>query len=181
MTQVTICPYTPEWKKQFLQEKAQLDSALDGQHVELEHIGSTSVPGLASKDIIDILIQFETLPESEVLDQRLMPLGYRRKQVFSLEDYLYYVRGDRLKGFHVHITPVGHPCAQAHLGFRDILLNNDQVRDAYAALKQELSTRYVADRATYRSEKRAFIQKILEEHSNLDPAVIHLSQNSYVK
>jgi GrpB-like predicted nucleotidyltransferase (UPF0157 family) len=162
MVQVSLHPYNPDWAKRFSKEKAALERILGPYYFEIAHIGSTSIPGLVSKDIIDILIQLEPFPDPKELDLLLDSLEYRRKEVFSMEEYLYYTRGDRLTGYHLHITVKEHPSAQVHLKFRDILIESDSVRKEYASVKEELSLRYAMDRAAYRR-------------------VIHRSQNSYGK
>lgn len=182
MLEISIHPYQSDWKNKFLKEKSALEYILNSYSAEIQHIGSTSVPGLASKNVIDILIQLESFPATnKELSEQLANLEYRRKNVFSLKKYLYYTRGDRLEGYHLHITSKEHPQAQVHLQFRDILRNNESIREEYASTKQELSTRYATDRASYRQEKRFFIQETLEKYSSLDPVLIYQSQNSYIK
>lgn len=162
MLEVAVIPYRAEWKALFEQEKSTLEKLLRPFGADIEHIGSTSVPGLSSKDIVDILIQLDSFPKKiEELDELLTAHEYQRKVVFNLRDYHYYMRGDRLRGIHLHVALKDHPQAKIHLQFRDILRKNESIRREYASAKNALAARFADDRASYRREKGHLIQAIL--------------------
>jgi GrpB-like predicted nucleotidyltransferase (UPF0157 family) len=129
----------------------------------IEHIGSTSVPGLSAKPIIDILATVESYEGARELIAPLEELGYVYCGEFGIPRRHYFDREDDAgrDTHHLHVLEPGSAEAANHLLFRNHLRANAADREAYAALKRELIAKFAEDRAAYTEAKAAFIQNAL--------------------
>lgn len=165
---VAICDYSLLWPVMFEAEAQTLREALVPSVVSVEHIGSTAVPGMGAKPIIDILIGAESLPIVERGIPSLMALGYR--YIPECEDQLpqrrYFVRPSSGQAqFHVHAVEMDGPFWTEHLAFRDALRSDRDLFNEYLALKRRLAKAHVADRAGYTDAKAPFIQRAIHENA----------------
>ncbi|NWJ46116.1 MAG: GrpB family protein [Chloroflexi bacterium] len=158
---IVIEEYDPTWSAKFEAEKHALKQALTGRFVAIEHIGSTAVPGLPSKPIIDIMVAVTQLEAGELYARLLEPLGYLYKPDSSNEqsDRLFLRKGTP-RSHHLHIVIKGSAEQKRHLAFRDYLLAHPETVTEYAALKLELAQKYRLDREAYTNAKTAFITDI---------------------
>ena len=158
-----LSPHSPLWPAIFEYERAQL-RALLGDGARIEHIGSTAVPGLGAKPIIDILVGMASL---EAIDARIPALegyGYRHRKELEIgtRERRYLTRTDGHPGnFHLHAVIEGSPFWVAHLGFRDALREEPALAERYWKLKQRLAARFPDDRAAYADGKGDFIREVL--------------------
>ena len=160
---VIIVPYDPFWPVSFQEEAARIKSAVGSLLTSLEHIGSTSVPGLAAKPVIDMLAGLNSLSDTPALVASLSPLGYvyepEREQV--LPDRRYFSKMKKgLLGYHLHMVEPSTDFYIRHLAFRDYLRAHPDAAAEYAALKIKLSKQYRSDREGYTNAKTAFIKDI---------------------
>lgn len=170
--QVLVASYDHGWPQQFQQESQKLILALHEYHVQISHIGSTSVEGLAAKPIIDILIEFAPLPATEILLTAFGGLGYQIKDALDFDDYAYFKKGDRLRGFHLHVCQKNHPMAEVHKAFKTILNQHEDVRARYADVKMQLAAQYATQRSAYRAHKKKFISAVLRDYSEIGDEMI---------
>lgn len=156
-----IRPYDPAWTARYEAEADRIDARLGALVVRLEHVGSTSVPGLAAKPTIDIQVSVPSMmPRSTYVDP-LVDLGYRwaldpwsdEHEFFSRDEH-----GDR--AFHVHVCGTGSEWERRHLAFRDWLRSNPEDAEAYERLKRDLAERHRRDTYSYNDAKTSFIQEI---------------------
>ncbi|HEV2797394.1 MAG TPA: GrpB family protein [Nocardioides sp.] len=175
MSTVQVVDWSPQWVEQFEAVAAVLRDALHAvRSAEVEHVGSTSVPGLAAKPILDIDV---------VVDATEVPAA-----VAALEAVGYVHRGDRgvagRAAFHapdeprrhVYVCTAGTTNVRNHLAVRDVLRTRDDLRDAYAAVKIALAADPDMDIETYVAGKSAVLQQVLEvsgEFSDDELAAIH--------
>jgi GrpB-like predicted nucleotidyltransferase (UPF0157 family) len=160
----------PTWPRSFEEEAARIADALGDQVVRIDHVGSTSVPGLDAKPIIDIQVSLRSLEPRSAYAPSLRALGYRTLLDPTSPDHEYASRegeGSR-RGFHVHLCPAGSAWERRHLAFRDWLRAHPDDAAAYAALKRELASAHPNDVFTYTDEKGGFIRSI--ESKALTPA-----------
>ena len=150
--EIVIAPYDPAWPERFAVERARVAAALGPRALRIEHIGSTSVPGLAAKPIVDILVEVASL---EGVD--LAPTGYVLR---VREDGHLMFRTPELD-VHVHVWPSGHADIAAQLSFRDRLRASPEDRAAYETLKRELASRDWSDLNHYAEAKGPLIRQIL--------------------
>jgi GrpB-like predicted nucleotidyltransferase (UPF0157 family) len=159
-----VVPYDPSWPMQFEHVAGELLSVFAGATVEIQHIGSTSVPGLPAKPVIDVLLGATTLAEIEARIAPLAAFGYAyvSKYERELPQRRYFVRPETsTPRVHVHGVVRGDTLWRHHIWFRDALRADDGLRDAYAALKQRLAKQFAHDKAAYTAAKDPFIRSVL--------------------
>lgn len=137
-----LSPYDPEWPARFEAEAARLGAGFGDVALRIEHVGSTSVPDLCAKPIIDIQISVASLAPLDPLVQRLRELGYAHLSLPEPGDdaYPFFHRpASWPTTHHVHACVAGEEQERKHLVFRDWLRSHPEDRDHYAALKRELA------------------------------------------
>ena len=148
--EVVIAEY-PAWPERFAAERGRILAALGDRALRIEHIGSTSVPGLAAKPIVDILVEVASLDDVD-----LEPAGY----VLRVREEGHRMFRTPEDDVHVHVWPTGHPDLVDQLAFRDRLRASAEDRAAYEALKRELATRDWPDLNYYADAKGELIREI---------------------
>jgi GrpB-like predicted nucleotidyltransferase (UPF0157 family) len=166
MDEIKIVEYDPRWPGQFDQEAERLRASLpEGALTRVEHFGSTAVPGLAAKPVIDILVGVRSLAEARnTVVPALEPLGYAFWYDNPRMDRLFFVRGLPPNGprtHHVHVIEDGSPDWERLL-FRDYLRAYPDERDRYARLKRDLAERHRDDREAYTEAKGAYVREVTE-------------------
>ena len=161
---VRVVPYDAAWPALLAHEAARLVSILEeyGLSLRLEHTGSTAVPGLAAKPIIDILAGWETEDARTNAIRALESAGYIYRGEQGIPGRDFFRRGDP-RQYHLHLTRAGSEFWDDHLTFRDHLRATPEAARAYAALKLALAERYPADRERYTDGKEAFVRATLAE------------------
>ncbi len=164
LDEVVVADYDPRWPELYAQEVAGLRQVFGASLVGLEHIGSTSVPGLAAKPIVDIQAVVRTLPDAQNAAPALAALGWRQG-IFALdlETRLYFKKYNAQGGrtHQLHVYAPDHSAASAHLLFRDYLRAHPEEAQRYAALKRELVERFRFDRLAYNDAKTAYVEAVL--------------------
>ena len=159
---VRLVPYRPEWPSLFEQEKRRILAAI-GQHVlDVQHVGSTAIPGMLAKPILDIGIAVESFEEATVCIAPMEALRYRYRGELGIPYRHYFVRGEP-RTHQVHMLEREGPEWGRMLLFRDFLRAHVEARRAYADLKQRVATVHSADVERYTKEKGPFIEKIIKE------------------
>jgi GrpB-like predicted nucleotidyltransferase (UPF0157 family) len=158
---VQLSDWTPRWQTLFEEEAVRLRRALGPLALGLEHYGSTSVPELVAKPILDILVGGPSPLEAGPYVAALEPLGYEFAPAAGVPEHLVFGRG-RARTHLVHIVEHGGPAWERALRFRDLLRADRGLAAAYAELKIALADRYPGDRASYTAAKAAFIEQALE-------------------
>jgi GrpB-like predicted nucleotidyltransferase (UPF0157 family) len=159
---VALRPYDPEWAGSFAAEYPILQACFEQPPLAVEHIGSTSVPGLSSKPIVDILVHVADRARGEAAIPALEAAGYANVPNYIDPNRLVLIkrRADGQRSHHVHVHFDADE-VRRHLMFRDRLRADAAVRDAYAALKAGLADRFADDRAAYSKHKTAFVDDIV--------------------
>jgi len=160
--QGVISAYDPLWPEEFRVEADRIAKACHELEIRLEHIGSTAVPGLSAKPIIDIVAGIPPRVEREPYIQALRGLGYRHKGAHGVPGRDYFVRGSP-RSHHVHLVRWSSNVWRDHLLFRDYLRGNPNVMLEYEILKRQLAIAHADDRRKYQSEKGPFIQAVLRQ------------------
>ncbi len=155
-----ISPYDPAWPARYEAERARVAEALGDLALEIHHVGSTAVPGLAAKPVIDLLVAAPDLRPGAFYAPTLEPLGYVFCDHPENRDRRYFSKGAP-HTHHLHIVEAGGPALDAHLRFRDALRARPDLRETYARAKRDLAARYPNDRAAYTEAKAAWVREIL--------------------
>lgn len=159
---VEIVPYDAEWPIKFAGEKAAIHETFGGVEIEVHHIGSTAVPGLSAKPIVDILVAVDLIEDRVSLDRRLSVLGYVNVPHADDDKRLFFKKGAP-RSYHVHVVKRSSWTYWKHLLFRDILTSNHELRGEYEQLKLELAARFRDDREAYSNAKTEFIERAVAE------------------
>lgn len=158
---IELQPYDPAWRTAFRQEAEAILTAMEGAIIEIHHVGSTAVPGLLAKPIVDILASVWRLEQVEEHGQALKDLGYTDKGEYGIEGRRYLTKGTSERDtFHVHVFQAGHSELSRHLVFRDYLIAHPETAQAYAALKRELAKSEWDSTSDYAQAKSEFIRGI---------------------
>ena len=164
--QVEVVDYDPCWPELFAAEAASLRSAFGASLVALEHIGSTSVPGLAAKPVIDIQAVVRNLAEAQAAVPALAGLGYE-PGVFARdpERRLFFKKfsAEGRLTHHLHVYAPDHPAHSEHLLFRDHLRLHPDEAQRYCELKQQLAQQYRQERVAYSHAKTEYIEAVLNK------------------
>jgi GrpB-like predicted nucleotidyltransferase (UPF0157 family) len=165
MAGVALSEYDPRWASQFAAVAAELQ-AVFGDGVTVEHIGSTAVPGLCAKPVLDVLLGAERLDRFTAAVPAMAARGFVYRAAYEAEmpERRYFVReAGVLPRVHVHGVVRGGAFWREHLRFRDRLRTDALARDRYAALKRELAAAHRDDKAAYTLAKAPFIRALLDE------------------
>lgn len=161
---IVVTPYNPDWPKMFEREAAKIQEALGSNCLAVHHIGSTAVPGLSAKPVIDMIGVVQN-PEEAI--KPLENLSFKYKGEFNIPMRFYFNRSEDIEA-NLHVYAEGHPEIELNLLFRDYLRSHPEARDTYADLKKNLLAEPSSYEKTnslftgYNLGKDAFIRKILK-------------------
>ena len=162
MCNIVVVPHDPAWAGGFAQESTALSEVFASCLVGLHHIGSTSVPGLAAKPVIDMLLVVGDVDEADGKNDEMAALGYEAKGEFGIPGRRYFTKGrNDARTFHLHAYGVGHPAVKQHLDFRDYLIAHPDEATVYGELKKELAGRYRDAIQEYMAGKDPWIKEVL--------------------
>jgi GrpB-like predicted nucleotidyltransferase (UPF0157 family) len=161
---VRIQRYDSSWPARFEAEEVLLHQAI-GQWVTggIHHVGSTAVPGLAAKPVIDILVGVEDLPSSRGCGVRLLKLDYQYAPYRADQMHWFCKPGPSRRTHHLHLVPTDSHRYRGELAFRDALRARPDLAAGYARLKRALARDFEHHRDGYTEAKAAFIEKALVE------------------
>ncbi len=166
MRKIEVLPYNKKWLQQFLDEKICLKNIFRTNAVNIHHIGSTSVPGLAAKPIIDIMIEVNSLQEVDSKNKKMIELGYRPLGEYGIKNRRFFQKGRDNISHHVHIFKINDENIIRHLAFRDYLKVNKKRLKEYEEFKIKLADQYHDDIDSYCKGKDFLIKEIEKEALN---------------
>lgn len=153
---VRVDDYDPAWSALFAIEATRIARTCDGLELDVEHVGSTAVPGLCAKPVVDLLVGRPPDTDVESAIQGLEAAGYVHRGNLGLPGREFLRRGNPSE-YHVHLVEVGGEHWLQMLQFRDRLRSAPDLMEQYAALKRGLARRYPRDRESYLAGKASFI------------------------
>ncbi len=159
---IRVVAHDPAWLARFEEERAVLEDAV-GEWASggIHHVGSTAVPGLEAKPIIDILVGVESLDAGRGCFEPLARLGYMHAPYLPEEMHWFCKPHPSRRTHHLHLVPTGSRRYVEELTFRDQLRASPPTAAAYATLKRELTDRFAQDREAYTEAKGEFIRDVL--------------------
>jgi GrpB-like predicted nucleotidyltransferase (UPF0157 family) len=159
---IRLVPYDPDWPGRFASERSLLEGAVGRWATGgIHHVGSTAVPGLAAKPIIDILVGVADLPSSRACFEPLAGLDYLYAPYLAEQMHWFCKPDPRRRTHHLHLVPVASPRYRDELAFRDLLRADPETASEYQELKRELAERFGDDRDAYTDAKTEFIARAL--------------------
>lgn len=157
---IRLVPYDPEWPARFQSERLILDRAI-GPWVAsgIHHVGSTAVPGLEAKPVIDILVGVADLHSSRACFEPLAEVDYLYAPYLPDQMHWFCKPDPRRRTHHLHLVPEGSARFRDELAFRDLLRADPETAADYLALKRRLATDFEHDRDGYTNAKAEFIAR----------------------
>ncbi len=163
MSRVEIQPYDPEWPRMFERIRDHVWPAVQIAALSLEHVGSTAVPGLSAKPVIDACIIVASRRDLPHVVKGLAKIGYVHRGNLGIPDRESFRHPPDLPRHHLYASPRGSVSVKNHLGFRDHLRTHPQAMHAYAELKTRLAAQFPHDMDGYIAGKTDFIVDILRQ------------------
>ncbi|HDR8061781.1 GrpB family protein [Bacillus thuringiensis] len=163
MRKIVVVPHENHWSEKFQMEAERLKTAMP-ERVKIHHIGSTSVPGLAAKPIIDMIMEVESIERVDRWNERFIELGYIVKGENGISGRRFFIHGtEEKRSYHLHVFEKGNPEIVRHLAFRDYMMAHCEEAEAYATLKKELAEKYTYDGTLYTEGKNEFVRNVDEK------------------
>ncbi len=160
---VKLAEYDENWQKIFENEKSELRKILGDKTIDIQHIGSTSVPGNCAKPIIDILIGVNSMKTADECIRPLIRFGYEFKGEKGIPGGCFFLKSiGEIRTHHLHIIIHNSKSWINHIIFRDFLIQNSEYRKKYCDLKKELAVKFKNDREVYTDAKSDFIEKVVQ-------------------
>jgi GrpB-like predicted nucleotidyltransferase (UPF0157 family) len=161
---VDLRPYDPVWAQRFDLERTALLTYVP-ELLEVEHMGSTSIPGIEAKPVIDMQASLRSLSDWQRVVPRLVPRGYTFMAERVYESRVFLPKGpEGLRTHYLSLIEAGSEEWRVRLRFRDALRSDPALRLEYQDLKRRLARRHVSDRPAYTDAKSAFVARVLAEH-----------------
>lgn len=166
MSSIVIAAYSSDWPLHFARERAGLLTVFSGMAAQVQHIGSTSVPGLAAKPVIDILLGAESLVAIESRIAALAQCGYRYiakyEQDLPMRRYCFKPEAHGVLRVNLHAVVSGSLFWREHIAFRDALRADAVLLADYCSLKKALAARFPQDTPSYTDAKAPFIRAVID-------------------
>ena len=161
---LAVVPYQSGWKELFEREADALRGLLGEKALGIEHIGSTSIPGLAAKPIIDIMAAVASLAQGAKLIPVMEALGYEHRAHDIIPERLFFAKetSPEYRTHHLNLATLDSGFWKDQIAFRDYLRAHDQIATEYVDLKISLAETYARTQRLDRDGKTAFVAKVLE-------------------
>jgi GrpB-like predicted nucleotidyltransferase (UPF0157 family) len=164
LRRIHIVPYDALWPELFAAESAALAPVFGSRAIEIQHVGSTSIPGLPAKPIIDILVVVDDIGQVDALNPAMIALGYESQGEYGIPGRRFFTKGGDVKrSHHVHVFQQDHPEVSAMLDFRDYLRSHPDKAAAYGQLKAEVALACADDITTYNAGKDACVKELIRQ------------------
>jgi GrpB-like predicted nucleotidyltransferase (UPF0157 family) len=160
---LVVADHDDAWSRVFEEIAGPVRAAIAGLAAEVEHVGSTSVPGLAAKPIVDVDVVVAAREDVPEAIERLRSLGYVYQGDKGIRGREAFLWPPAARPHHVYVVVRGNEPHRNHVDFRDHLRAHPQVAAEYAALKKTLAARHADDPLAYQDGKTAFVTRVLDQ------------------
>jgi GrpB-like predicted nucleotidyltransferase (UPF0157 family) len=159
---IEVVAYDPSWVTQYEEEADVLRDVFGDELLEIHHVGSTAIPGIHAKPIIDIMPIVKDIARVDALNNLMIEFGYVPRGELGITGRRYFRKGtDELHTHHVHAYEPDNPEVVMHLDFRDYMRAHPEEADRYAALKLENAKKFAYDSQGYTDAKADYVQNII--------------------
>jgi GrpB-like predicted nucleotidyltransferase (UPF0157 family) len=162
MKKVEVVSHDPRWRHSFEAEAGHIAAALGENVVAIHHIGSTSIPGIHAKPIIDVLVEVGDIDQVDGRSAAMEALGYEVMGEYGIPGRRYFRKNDQdgTRTHHVHVFRAGSGEAARHLAFRDYMIAHPADAQRYSELKRQLAEEYPDSADAYMDGKDGFIREM---------------------
>ena len=158
---VIVVPHNPNWPELFKAEAGRLAAVLGRELVATHHIGSTAIPGIKAKPILDFLIEVNNIERVDGLNDDMVELGYVPRGEYGIPRRRFFTKdAGNTRTHHLHVFQTGNSEIERHLNFRDYMRAHPAEAQAYNRLKETLARKFPEDIEGYIRGKDAFIKEI---------------------
>lgn len=160
--EVRVRPHDPEWSRSFDQEAQNLRALWGANLLAAHHIGSTAIPSIVAKPIVDMLVEVHSVALLDELVPQMEASGYQALGEYGLPGRRYFRKEhpDGSRSHHIHAYETGSSEIHRHLAFRNYLLAHPVIANAYSTLKRRLAADHPHDSQAYMDGKAPFIRKV---------------------
>jgi GrpB-like predicted nucleotidyltransferase (UPF0157 family) len=162
MSKVEVVPHDPSWRSLFQTEATRVSVGLGENVIAVYHIGSTSIPGIYAKPVIDMLVEVKDILAVDGKTVAMESLGYEVMGAFGIQGRRYFRKDNEagIRTHQIHAFETGSPQLARHLAFRDYMISHPGEARAYSELKRKLAAEFPSSPDDYMDGKDAFIKEI---------------------
>ncbi|MGF1542145.1 MAG: GrpB family protein [Pleurocapsa sp.] len=162
MRKVEVVPHDPKWQEIFKAESNRVREALGKNVVAVHHIGSTAIPRIYAKPIIDLLVEVKDIAKVDEQDTSMESLGYEVMGEFGISGRRFFRKNNQegIRTHHIHTFTIGSDQVKRHLAFRDYMIAHPEDAQSYSELKRSLAREYPTNIDEYMDRKDGFIREI---------------------
>jgi len=157
---VGVVSYNPNWKDMCKEESEKIKNILNDIIVDIHHIGSTAIPGIKAKPVIDILVEVKDIEAVDQYNNKMEELGYEVMGEYGIPKRRFFRKGGNNRTHHIHIFQVGNEEIERHINFKEYLIAHPDKAREYSKLKEKLTNKYTYDVENYTNGKSDFIKEI---------------------
>lgn len=157
---VGVVSYNPNWKDMYKEESEKIENMLNDIIIDIHHIGSTAIPGIKAKPVIDILVEVKNIEGVDQYNHKMKELGYEAMGEYGIPKRRFFRKGENKRTHHIHIFQTGNEEIERHINFKEYLIAHPDKAREYSKLKEKLSNKYTYDVKNYTNSKSDFIKEI---------------------
>jgi len=157
---VGVVSYNSNWKDMYKEESEKIKNVLNNIIIDIHHIGSTAIPGIKAKPVIDILIEVKDIEGVEQYNHKMEVLGYKVIGEYGIAKRRFFRRGGCKRSHHLHIFQAGNKEIKRHINFKEYLIAHPGKAREYSKLKEKLANNYTYHIENYINGKNDFIKEI---------------------
>ena len=157
---VGVVSYNPNWTEIYKEESKKIKNVLSDIIVDIHHIGSTAIPGIKAKPVIDILVEVKDIEAVDQYNNKMEELGYEVMGEYGIPKRRFFRKGGNNRTHHIHIFQVGNEEIERHINFKEYLIAHPDKAREYSKLKEKLTNKYTYDVENYTNGKSDFIKEI---------------------
>lgn len=155
-----VVPYSEEWPVEYEKESKAIKDLFNDEIINIYHVGSTSIPGIYAKPVIDILVEVKDIEMVDSFNISMENIGYTCVGEGGIPGRRYFYKGGNKRTHHVHMFKTGSEEISRHLNFRDYMIAHPEEAKDYEELKKQLADKFKYNSEGYVSGKDAFIKDI---------------------
>lgn len=157
---VEVVSYHSNWKEMYKEESGKIKNILNDIIIDIYHIGSTAIPGIKAKPVIDILVEVKDIEAADQYNHKMEELGYEAMGEYGIPKRRFFRKGGNKRTHHIHIFQVGNEEIERHINFKEYLISHLDKGQEYSKLKEKLINKYTYDVENYTNGKSNFIKEI---------------------
>jgi GrpB-like predicted nucleotidyltransferase (UPF0157 family) len=162
VSKVEVVPHTPQWRDAFEAEAKRVAAALGENVVAIHHMGSTAIPNIYAKPVVDLLVEVRDIAEVDGRSSAMESLGYEVMGEYGIPGRRYFRKDNRegIRTHHIHAFEAGSAEVERHLAFRDYLIAHPGEAHRYSELKRKLAEEHPQNIDAYMDGKDGFIKEM---------------------